>query len=103
MTRPETTFQWAMQRLANFERGQVLPIVHKTATEGTDGKTKIRKIEGYVLQWIERIGPDISDCIICSYKVTAPEDLKLLKQALERKAKTEQRAKEEILARSRLN
>lgn len=100
MNRPQTTFQWAMERLANFERGQVLPITNKTAVEATDGTTRIMKVQGYTLQWIERIGPNPMDCIICSYKVVDPDDIKTLKDALDRRSKAEIAAKAHVLSKA---
>lgn len=83
-------FNTAMQRMANGEHGQVMPVVF---TKEKVGEQPL-KIHGYELQWMERMGIDPEDAILCRYRVRDPEDIKRMDDAFARKQSIQSLAKQ---------
>lgn len=75
-------FKIALQRLADGEHGQVMPITLKS--NDPDGAP--RTITAYELQWLERQSIDLEDFIVCKYRVRDPDDVKQVETAIKRKA-----------------
>lgn len=82
-------FNIALQRFANGEHAQVMPVTFKR--QGANGE--VRTIESFELQWAERLGVDPEDIILCRYRVRDFEDIKRMKDAFERKKSIESLAK----------
>lgn len=83
-------FNVAMQRMANGEHGQVMPVVFTKEKVG-DAPLKIR---GYEFQWTERVGIDPEDMILCRYRVRDPDDIKRMNDAFARKQDIQSLAKQ---------
>lgn len=75
-------FNVALQRFANGEHSQVMPVTFKK--QGSDNEAP-RNIEGFELQWMERLGIDPEDSILCRYRIRDPEDVKRMKEAFGKK------------------
>ena len=83
-------FNIALQRMANGEHSQIMPVVF---TKQRDGDAPL-EIKGYELQWMERIGIDPDDAILCRYRVRDPEDIKRMAEAFARKQAIQSLAKQ---------
>lgn len=82
-------FSTALQRMANGEHGQVMPVVFTKERAGDEPL----KVHGYELQWMERLGIDPEDSILCRYRVRDPEDIKRMNEAFARKKTIQSLAK----------
>jgi hypothetical protein len=82
-------FKVALERLANGEHGQVMPVTLKG--HGPDGTP--RETVAFELQWLERQGIDPEDTILCRYRVRDPEDVQRIKDAFARRTAIQDLAK----------
>jgi hypothetical protein len=83
-------FNTAMQRMVSGEHGQVMPVSFTKVNPG--GEPIVT--QGYELQWMERMGIDPEDSILCRYRVRDPDDIKRMNDAFERRQAIQSLAKQ---------